>query len=108
MCPVLNRNSKSRVPFRSSTDFNDARARWRLTSAAPSTGGRKTELLAVILTCDSYSTVFDKPPETPNDNLHVPLENKHPIEITLRKGLKRVSNKPGEFTHGIHCDFPVA
>ena len=42
----------------------------------------KTKMLAVILTCGSYSTGFDKPPQTSDDDAYIFVEYKHPFELT--------------------------
>ena len=48
-------------------------------------GSRKTELLTVILTCESNAPIFDEPPETSDDETYVLVEDKHPIELTPRE-----------------------
>jgi hypothetical protein len=64
---------------------------------------RKTELLAVIRTSESYATTFDKPPQTSNDDAYVLVKYKDPIELTTRERLKPMSDKPSKISHGTHA-----
>jgi hypothetical protein len=41
--------------------------------------------MTVILTCESYSAIFDKPPQTSDVKSFVLVEDKHPIELPPRE-----------------------
>jgi hypothetical protein len=59
----------------------------------------KTKLMTVVLACASYSTIFDEPPKTFNNETRIGVENEFPIELPPRDRLKSLPDEPIKFAH---------